>query len=285
MKKLIAFATATLISLSADYHDPSVTFNIDNRDTKFFYQLDFHLKHQSTFELDGCNAIILHALSNPRFDKSCHHELGVGYRRMYENFGFGTNIVYAHQYANSFFNHNFVPGLEFFYKDLRVTYNRYLPVKTTVQSGDETYLFHDVSEISLSYRLWQTIQLDFTPYFNHQTKRYGYGGSVSTFVFDTVELALTPYCEPQVQHGITFSIGYHFGGAKEKVNAPLSKSHRFFFTKNKKEVAKFTPNPTSVILPMPAPIILKPVPVENKPGKDQKNWWNEFFGWKSGVGN
>lgn len=284
MKKLLAGLTLALLSLSADYHDPSITFTVDNRDTKFFYQYDLKLKHQSAFELDGCNAIILHALSNPRADKTSHHELGVGFRRMFKNFGFGTNIVYAHFYANSFYNHNFVPGLELFYKDFSIAYNRYLPVKTTIQSGDETYLFHDVSEISISYRLWQKVQIGFTPYFNHQTKRYGYTGSVSTFIFDTIELALTPYCEPQVQHGISFSIGYHLGGAKDKVNAPLSKSHRFFFTKNKKEVAKFTPAPAPIILPISAPVVLKPIPTDNKPG-DQRHWWNEFFGWKSDGSN
>lgn len=283
MKKLLIASTLALLSLSADYHDQSVTFNIP--DTKFFSQFDMHFKHQSTFEFDDYNAIILHALSNPRLDKSCHHELGVGYRRIYENFGFGTNIVYAHQYANSLFNHNFVPGLELFYKDLSLAYNRYLPVKTTIQKGDETYLFHDVSEISLSCRLWNTIQVGFTPYFNHQTRRFGYGGSVSTFVFDTIELALNPYCEPHVQHGVAFSLGYHFGGAKEKINSPLSKSHRFFFTKKKKEIAKFTPAPAPVIIPMPVPIILKPIPVENKPGKEQKHWWQDLFSWKSGSSN
>lgn len=306
MKKLVIGSTLALMSLSADYHEPSATFTIDNTDAKFFYQLDLKLSHQSTFELFDNDALILHALSNPRWTNSYHHEVGVGYRKMFDNFGFGTNIVYANQYAFRFFNHQMVPGLEFFYKDLTVAYNRYLPVKTSVQKGDETYLFHDVSEISLSYRLWEKIQVGFTPFFNHQTKRFGYGGVLSTLVFDNIELSLAPYCEPHVQHGIAFSIGYHFGGPKEKTNAnagksrhffhsknrkcseiypiainsPLSKSHRFFFTKNQKEVEKFTPKPAPIIMPVSVPMVINKIDPEekreNEKEKEKETWWEKF---------
>lgn len=276
MKKLLIGSTLALMSLSADYHDQYVTFNVDNRDTKFFYQIDLKLLHQSSFEIDDYNTFILHALSNPGFENRCHHEVGVGYRRMYEIFGFGTNIVYANQYAFGFFNHNIVPGLELFYKNLKVSYNRYLPVKTSIQKNDETYLFHDVSEISLSYRLWEKIQVGFTPYYNHQTKRFGYGGVLSALVFDNVELSLAPYCEPHVQHGIAFSIGYHFGGVKDIENSPLSKSHRFFFTKKEKEVKKFTPKPVPVIMPSSAPVVLNPV--QEEPKKAPKSLLYDLFG-------
>jgi hypothetical protein len=272
MKKTLIIATLAVLSLSADYHDQSVTFNVDNRNSKFFYQFDFVLRHQSTFELDDYNAFILHALSNPRLDNTYHHELGVGYRRMFEDFGFGTNILYANQYAFGIFNHNFVPGLEIFYKDFKFAYNRYLPVKTSVQKDDLTYLFHDVSEIFLSYRVWETVQVGFTPYYNHQTQRFGYRGMVSAFVFDNIEFAITPYCEPRVQNGVAFSLTYHFGAEKDVSNSPLSKSHRFFFTKNKKDVEKFTPKAASVIMPTSAPVVIKPLPVEEK-----KNWWQKLL--------
>lgn len=283
MKKLIGFATLTLLSLSADYHDPSITFGMDNRDTKFFYQLHLDLQHQSTIELDDCNAIILHGLSQPRSNKSCHHEVAVGYRRMYENFGFGTNILYANQYAHSFFNHNFVPGVEIFYQHFMLTYNRYLPFKTSVEMGDEKYLFHDVSEITLSYRPWQKYEFSLTSHYNHQTKRFGYAGSVSAFIFDNTQLTLTPYCEPQVQHGIALSIGYHFGGTADRVNRKLAKSHRFFYTSDAEEIKKFTPVVTPVIIPTSAPIVLKPAPQETREEKKdppEPTWWDKVLGVK-----
>jgi hypothetical protein len=271
MKKTLIVFTLTLLSLSAHDHDQTVTFNIDNRDTKFFYQLDMQFKHQSTFELEDYHGIILHALFNPRLDNSLHHELGVGYRLMYEDFGFGTNIVYANQYAFGFFNHNLVPGIEVFYKDFAFAYNRYLPIKTSVQKGDLTYLFHDVSEISLSYRFLEKFQIGFTPFYNNQTKRLGYRGVLGASVFDNIQLSVSPYCEPHVQHGIAFSIGYRFGGEKDTLNSPLTKSNRFFYTSNKKEVKKFTPVNSPVIMPTTAPVVIKPNDPEAK-----KSWWEKL---------
>lgn len=269
MKKLIAFATLTLLSLCADYHDPSIAFGVDNRDTKFFYQIHLDLQHQSTIELDDCNAIILHGLSQSRSNKTFHHEIGVGYRRMYEDFGFGTNILYANQYAHSFFSHNLVPGVELFYQHFMLTYNRYLPIITSVQIGNEKYLFHDVSEITLSYRPSKKYEFSIAPYYNHQTNRLGYAGSVSAFVFDNVQLTLTPYCEPQVQHGVALSVGYHFGGATDRVNRKLAKSHRFFYTSKAEEVKKYTPGEAPVVIPASVPIVLNPVEKKEEK-KEQK---------------
>ena len=281
MKKIIFLGSLSLLSLSADYHDPSVTFSIDNRDTKFFYQLHLDLHHQFTIELDDCNAIILHGLSQPRANQTFHHELGVGYRRMYEDFGFGTNILYANQYAHSFFNHNLVPGLELFYKHFMFTYNRYLPVKTSVQIKDQKYLFHDVSEITLSYRPSKKYEFSLTPHYNHQTKRLGYGGAISAYVFDNIQLTLAPYCEPQVQRGVTFSIGYHFGGVPDQVNRKLAKSHRFFYTSKTEEVEKFAPaTPLPVITPSPLPVILNPIEKEEEKEPTEQDWLEKIFGIK-----
>lgn len=272
MKKLVTISTFGFLSLCADSHDQSLTFNVDNSNAKFFYQIDVTLQHQSTFDLDEQNAIILHALSTPRLENTYHHELGVGYRRMFEDFGFGTNILYANQYAFGIFNHNIVPGLELFYKDFHFAYNRYIPVKSVIQKSDVTYLFHDVSEISLSYRLWEKFQVGITPYFNHNTKRFGYRGIVGASVFDNLELSLTPYCEPRVQNGVIFSVTYHFRDITKKMNSPLSKSHRFFYTQNEKEVKKFTPKPSPIIMPTPIPVIINPTPPEEK-----KSWWEKFI--------
>jgi hypothetical protein len=139
MKKLIAFATVSLLSLSADYHDPSITLGIDNQNSDSFYKLHLELHHQSTFEIDGCEKIILHALSRPKSNKTCHHELGVGYRTTYEDFDLGINVLYANQYAHSFFNHNLVPGLEVFYKHFMLAYNHYFPLKSSVEMNDKTF--------------------------------------------------------------------------------------------------------------------------------------------------
>src|ERR1700687_4478471 len=152
MKKLIAFATLSLLSLSADYHDPSITLGIDNRNTQTWYQLHLEIEHQSTLKLDESSTVILHGLSRLKANETYHHELGVGYRTTYEDFDLGVNVLYANQYAHSFFNHNIVPGIEVFYQDFMLAFNHYVPVKTSVEMGDKKYSFHAVSEITLSYR-------------------------------------------------------------------------------------------------------------------------------------
>lgn len=277
MKKLIAFATLTLLSLSADYHDPSISLGIDNRNTDDFYQLHLEVQHQSTFEIDACDSIVLHALSRPKANKTCHYELGVGYRTTYEDFDFGVNLLYANQYAHSFFNHNLVPGVEVSYKHFMLACNHYFPVKASVEMGDNTYSFHNVSEITLSYRPSEKYEFSFAPYFNYETKRIGYAGSITAFVFDDIKLTLTPYCEPEVQHGFAFSIGYHFGGATHRGNRNLSKSHHFFYTCDPNEVKKTTPISTVVIVPAP---IAKPLKPTEKKEPVEPTWWDKVLGIK-----
>lgn len=285
MKKLVIGSTLLMLSLSADYQDSSVSLNVDNRDSKFFYQSDITFQHQSTFELSEDDGLFVHALSNPKFNKSCHHELGIGYRRLYEDFGFGTNFVYGNQYAHSFFNHQLVPGIELFYKKFMAAYNRYLPFKTSVKLKDAEYLFHDVSEISLSYRPSRKYEICLSPFYNHQTMRFGYAATVSASFLDNWNVSLTPYCEPYVQHGVAFSLTMTFGGPADRLNRKMLKSHRFFYTSKKEEILRFKPAPTPVIIPTVAPIVLKPVEQPKvEPGKtppEPKGWLADFFGWKT----
>lgn len=277
MKKLTTIAALSLLSLSADYHDPSITLGIDNQNSDSFYKLHLEAQHQSTFEIDESETIILHALSRPKSNKTCHHELGVGYRTTYEDFDFGINILYANQYAHSFFSHNLVPGLEIFYKHFMLAFNHYFPIKASVEMGDKTYSFHDVSEITLSYRPSKKYEFSFTPHFNYQTKRFGYAGSVSAFVFDDIKLSLTPYCEPKIQHGLAFSIGYHFGGTPERENRKLSKSHRFFYSVAATEVKNFTPKSTLTYDPIPPS---KPTKPPKKPEPREPTPWEKLLGIK-----
>jgi hypothetical protein len=275
MKKLMTLAALSLLSLSADYHEPSITLGVDNQNSDSFYKLHLELHHQSTFHIDEYDSIILHGLSRPKSNKTCHHELGVGYRTRFEDFGFGLNLLYANQYAHSFFNHNLVPGLEIFYQHFMLAFNHYFPIKYSVEMDDKTYSFHDVSEITVSYRPSKKYEFSFTPYFNYQTKRVGYAGSASALVFDDIKLTITPYCEPSVQHGVAFSIGYHFGGAPTQDNRRLSKSHRFFYSSAAKEVKKVTPISTLICDPIPTEEPSKPI---KKPESREPTFWEKVLG-------
>lgn len=263
MKKTLAIGILGFVSLSADYHEPSIGFNIDARYPFSVPKMSINLEHQSAFDLDSGNIIILHGLSRPYSHKEFHHEVGVGYRKFYDKFGFGSNFVYGNQNALGFFNHQFIPGIEIFYDRLTFVYNRYIPVKTSVEFKDSKYLFHDVSEVSLSYRPSKKYEFSLTTNFNHQTKRIGYGGTISAFLFDNVKFTVTPYCEPKVRHGVAFSFGYHFGGVTKLINKKLNKSHRFFYTSDKKEVEKHVHTGNACLMPTPAPVILTPVEYVN----------------------
>jgi hypothetical protein len=269
MNKLVAFAILSFAALSADYHEPSVTMHVDERYPFSSSDVHFTIHHQSTLELEDDNIIILHALSAPYSPKAFHHEVGVGYRKIVDNFGFGTNFVYANQNSWGFFNHHLVPGIELFYNHFSLVYNRYLPVKDGVQMKDIRYLFHDVSEVCVSYRPSKKYEFSFTSNFNHNTKRFSYGGEVSAYLCDNFKLSVVPYCEPTIQSGVAFSVGYSFGGAKSNVNQTLKKSHRFFFTSDLKEVKKFEAPIAPVFIPAPQPVILKPVETE-------KRWWERL---------
>jgi hypothetical protein len=281
MKKLTLISALLIWTLSADYHEPSISVDVDARYPLSFPGINLSLHHQSTFEIDDSHVIILHGLFNPHSHKTFHNELGVGFRRIYEDFGFGTNFLYAHQNLAGFLNHQLVPGVELYYKKYSLAYNRYLPIKTSVQFKTETYLFHDVSEITVSYRPSKNYEFSLTPNFNHNTKRFGYAGTVSAYILDNWKLSLTPYCEPKVQHGVAFSFGFDFGGAKGRPNARLKKSHRFFYTSDAVEVERFTPVVGPSLVPSAQPIILKPavydIP-EPKEEKVTKAWWEYLLG-------
>lgn len=278
MKKTILLGTLSLTALCADFHEPSVSLNVDAHYPVTLPTFHLGLTHQSTFELEDSNVIILHALVNPYSHKVFYNEVGVGFRRIFENFGFGTNILVGHQICPAFQNFQLIPGLELFYDHFGFSYNRYLPIKTSLEFMDVKYLFHDVSEVSLSYRPSKKYEFSLSPYFNHQTERFGMGGTVSAYIFDDFKLSLMPYFAPKEGSGVAFSIGYHFGGPKGRANSPINKSRRFFYTSNKEEVERFTPPFMPILMPSPAPVILKPAiydPAnqENKP-ETPKNWWD-----------
>jgi hypothetical protein len=286
MKKIIAISLLSFVSLSAHYHEPSIGFHVDARHPFGMPKFNLALEHQSTFEVLDDNIIILHGLSHPYSHKVFHHELGAGYRKFYDNFGFGSNFVYANENTWGFYNHQLIPGVEIFYGHFMMVYNRYIPIKTSVEFEDNKYLFHDVSEISVSYRPSRKYEFSLATNFNHQTKRVGYGGTVSAFLFDNIKLSVTPYCEPKVRSGIALSIGYHFGGAPKLINQKLNKSHRFFYTSDKKEVEKIVERTGPVLMPTPSPVVLPPVQFnpdnfvvekptipEEKPKDQSKSWW------------
>jgi len=275
MNKLIILSTLGLTSLFSHYHEPSITFHVDERSAFSKINYHFSIQHQSTLELEDRNIIILHALSDPYSNKTFHHEGGVGYRKIGDNFGFGVNFVYANQNSRRFLNHHLVPGVELFYDCFSLVYNRYLPVKNSIKIKDTKYMFHDISEACLSYRAWEKYEFSFTSNFNHDTKKFGYGAEISVYFLDNFKFSVAPYCEPEVRHGFAFSLGYCLGGPKKNVNQTLKKSHRFFFTSKLKKEKKSNPPVSTVFLPDPEDFIFKPA--VRKPVETQKSWWERVI--------
>lgn len=261
--KLILFFSFTWLTLFAHYHEPSVTLYGDWDKTSSFPTIYTTFHHQSSLDLEDGNIIILHALTSPHSPKTFHHELGVGYRKLFENFGLGISFVYANRNTFGFYNHQFSPGLEVFYDHFSLTYNQYKHLKSGVEFKKSSYLFHDVSELTLSYHPSKKYEFSFTPLYNHITKKVGYRGGISAYFYDNWKLSLIPYCEPKVKHGIAFSLGYHFGGAKKKRNLPLDRSHRFFYATDAKSEF-YDSTHSKVIFTPPAPVFSPSTPMPEK---------------------
>lgn len=263
MKKWIICSTLAFSSLYATYHEPSVGITIDAPYPYSSPKANLHIEHQSTIELSDWSSLILHGLSHPHAATKFHNELGLGYRKLYNRFGFGVNFVYAHRNTFGFFNHQLSPGVELFYKQFSLIYNRYLPIKTGVIYKKNRYSFHDVSEVTVSYRISKNYEISLAPHYNHGRKRLGFSATASAHLFDNWKLSLTPYCEPSVRHGVAFSIGYDLGGPKKLINQRLKKSHTFYHKAHMNEVKKKEFVPVPFFLPAPQPIIMTPAVYDN----------------------
>lgn len=295
MNKWLLLGTLSLTTLRADWHEPSASFVTEAKNPFGMPEFHLSLQHQSSFDIKDNSIIILHGLSDAYSYKTFHHELGLGVRQLYENVGFGFNVVYANENSWGFFNHHFIPGLEMFHDHFSLVYNRYIPVKDSVEFGDLEYLFYDVSELTLSYRPSKKYEFSFTPALNHQTKKFGYEGAISAYFFDNWKLSLNPFFNEKSEYGSKFSVGYHFGGPKSVANSELKKNHKFFFTSDKKKVKPFRIYQPVQYLFVPSDPIA--VVTESNEGQmedfekkeplttENHNWWDAIFSPRINTGS
>jgi hypothetical protein len=270
--------------LSAEhYHEPSFTLFGDWEMGSTYPTVYTTLHHQSSLDVGDGNIILLHALTSPHSTNTFHNELGVGFRKLFENLGVGINFLYAHQNTFGFHNHQLSPGLELYYDHFRLAFNHYRHVKSSVEFKKNTYSFHDISEVTLSYRPSKKYEFSFTPLFNHSTRKFGYQGEVSAYLFDNWKCSVIPHCEPGVKKGVAFSVGFHFGGAKKKETDILKKSHRFFYYSDAKPEVEKRSSPAIIIAP-PAPVFTRPaVEKEEKSFIDppkKKGFIDSLFFWR-----
>ena len=293
MKTLLEICLFGFTSVIAHDHEPAASFVVDYQKVPSYF---LSLRHQSSLDLDNGNIIILHGLFNPYSQKSFHHELGVGYRKIFENWGVGANFVYAHQNSLGFHNWELSPGLEAHYKHFALVYNYYKPIKPGVKFKNSEFSFYDTSEITLSYNPSRKYEFGLSPYFNHTTKKMGYSGYASAYIFDNWRLAVVPFCEPSIKAGVSFSLGYHFGGAKRRENEHFKKSHRFYHSTKKMIAAPINrpPVPFVPFIPVIEPVVLPPpevIYVDVKPEQtvektdliepeDVNSWSDYLFFWR-----
>ena len=214
-------------SLLADFHEPVVNFSyIPNSDSKFLVSLN----HQSTINVTDSTNLMLYAYSNVDKSSKFHHELGIGFRKHFENFGIGLNVVSNHFNKLNAFNHQFVPGVELLFGGFQICFNRYLPLNSAVsKKSNPTLKMYDVSEISATYRFLSNYEVGVAPYFVHQTSEKGVVGHIGAYFFKNWKVTVNPYYRSD-EKGASISLGFDFGGPKSVVNAPIQKSHRFFYS-------------------------------------------------------
>jgi len=227
LRSIFGLGLVASTSLLADFHEPVVNFTYaPNSDSKFFASLN----HQSTLSITESTDLMLYGYSNVDKNSKFHHELGVGFRKHFEKFGIGLNVVSNHFNKLDRFNHQFVPGIEFLFGNFQICFNRYIPLpQMSKRKLDPIVEMYDVSEISATYRFLSNYEVGIAPYFVHQTSEKGIVGHVAGYFFNNWKVAVNPYYHSD-EKGASISLGFDFGGPKSSMNAPIQKSHRFFYS-------------------------------------------------------
>jgi len=288
MNKLIFLSLFGFSTLLSHYHEPGVEFVFDDLLNKEMFSqvggVHMSLFHQSSIELENDHVVILHVLTNPYSHTKHHSEIGVGYRKLYDSWGFGLNFVHASSNLFGPHNHQFCPGIELSYGHFDLAYNRYFPLNQKMKYEKAVLDFHEVSELSISYKPSRKYEFSIAPYFNHQTKKTGITSGVSAYVFDDWKVSINPFFDPKSGKGVSMSLGFHFGGAKKKVNRLLTKSHRFY-SNSHIPVAGIKATPIQPIFTTEGPMVLPPPEVKEEvdpPKPDiKKSWWDYLFFWRS----
>jgi hypothetical protein len=222
---------ASLVSLVlsqvlGDFHEPVVNLSFDHEsDSKFLANIN----HQSFLPVSETTTLILLAYSSVDKDAKFHHEIGFGFRKHFDEFAIGLNIVSNHFNKLEYFNHQFVPGFEFFWKDFQVSYNRYIPLHSHVNLEKTPNLkLFDVSEISVIYKISDKYEIGLSPYIKHQTLDKGISGYFGMSLLKNFKISISPYYNDDKNKGASISLGFNFGSSD--CNPRVQKSHGFFYS-------------------------------------------------------
>jgi hypothetical protein len=259
------------------------------------------LEHESHFYAPNGDILLLHLAHSPHV-KFFKNEVGLGYRTFFHRFGVGANLYYMNMTKPSFFIHQFSPGLEFFYKNLQVSYNAYLPtsIKKSFKNGD---LYHStVSEFGLNYNIVKGLNIGILPFFDHDKQAWGLNSKIS-YTMNKFEFSISPYLKKS-GNGCLFSFGFNFGAMKTRASQPIQRANDFSYVIHKKQPKIYVvairpgPIPEPVRMPIIPPIVLPPIEdeveveevieevIEIKPEpKKPSSWWDSipFFNYK-GIG-
>ena len=250
IKSSIFFSVLACSTVFSHYHEPGFEISYDGK-------IHLNLHHQTSIVSVNNHVLLLHAFVSPHSHTKHHSEWGIGYRNVYDTWSFGFNCVHSGSNVHGPFNHQFSPGIEINIGHFDFNLNFYLPVNENFIQKSSTLNFHQVTELSISYRPSKKYEFSLSPFYNHNIKKGGCVAAASAYVFDNWQISISPFCEAIKTKGVKFSMAYHFGGAKKVENRILKKSHRFFYHSSQKEKEKLY-TPILEATTIPEPMVLAP---------------------------
>jgi hypothetical protein len=279
--ELIVLGILSPFALLAHSHRPELSVTYDSNGDHSAL-----IEHQTAFIFDADDILIFDAKYKPKYDKTHFAQLGFGYRKFFDSFGFGINCFGSTSNLPRYFAYEFSPGLELFMGRFQLSYNQYIPYEDVRIYRKKKLTFDTISEIDLTYKPSRKYEFSVTPYFNHSSRKIGIAGGASAFVFDQWQVKASPFYE-QNNRGLKLALVFSFGGAKGKSSQSIRKRESFVFdglVLPKKERVL----PTVALLPEPvAPVFLPPIELDEvkKPDdtppeetvKKPLSWWDFFF--------
>lgn len=276
---------ASLFVMSSSFahlHEPEISVSLDPKDHENSH---VSLIHQSTVIFDHEDILIFCGNIKPRLDKSIYSEIGFGYRKFFDSLGFGLNFFASTSNKPGFYTYQLSPGVELFCDHFQLSFNQYIPLEDTKSVKKMDYTFDTLSEMNLTYKPSKKYEFSVGPYFNHSNKKIGVAGAASAFIFDQWQVKVSPFYESK-NKGVSLSLGFSFGGAKEKKNQSIRKQESFVYHGEKVSSDKRMVPPIGYIPVSEGPVVLIPVelqmPTDKTPEKDtpkpDTGWWDFFFG-------
>lgn len=243
-----------------------------------------HLKlnHQYSYSNESGDVVIFGGHYKPFLDKTHHIETGFGYRKFVNDFGIGANLFYTANNNPGFFAHRFSPGLELFLGAFQLSINQYYPLKKGITSGKSAYDFPVISEFGITFKPSIKYEFGITPSYDHSLRKWGISGHANAFISNSIELGIRPFFMPK-GNGISFSIGYVFGGPKSRRTQEIRKSGEFLYSGSK--IVKKNPisiAPINLVIPqdLKDEIVESVIEIETiatPPPTPTVTSWRDFF--------